>query len=604
MKLFLIMIVSSLLFLISTNTGQAEEAPILTLQECISIAVEKNPTLLAAKEGIRGTVYHKEAAFTDFLPKLEAGYDYNHAHRTRTSVISGQEVQMGTHDQYGFSLSAKQPVFKGGYIRYTYQLAKLGVDISKVNYARLKQDLLLQVKTTYYDILRADKIKLEAEQSVKRLTQHLRDARAFFEVGLIAKNEVLQSEVELAQSRQDLVRAEQALKLAVSQMNILLQNDIDKPLKLVDILNYQPYHLEFQEGLQKAHQQRPEIKEANLAVAQAEKSIELAGSQYYPNIDLSLSYTKEGDSADLHTNPYGLNENATAYATLSWTFWEWGKTKKLVAESNAKLNESRHTLTQIRDSVSLEVKQAFLDLEEAEKNISVAKTAIAQAEENYRINTEKYKVQVATSTDVLDAQTLLTQAKTNYYNALSQYNIAKNQVEWAIGELDILKSILLRKSVDTADFFCHSRHTNSYKIFMDYQEEKMADLFEKVKKDLKKGIEEGIAVVKEGAIVVSQKVSELTAEGKRRYNIFDLKAKIQNQMAELGGKTYDVLIKKKSPAVDSKVKSIMAKIKKLEGQLLKLEGKKEEKAAPKKKPAAKTKVAAKKTARPAAKKTT
>ena len=100
----------------------------------------------------------------------------------------------------------------------------------------------------------------------------------------------------------------------------------------------------------------------------------------------------------------------------------------------------------------------------------------------------------------------------------------------------------------------------------------MASLFDKIKKDVKKGIEEGIAVVKEGASVVSEKMGELTAEGKRQYKMFDLKMKIQSQMTALGGRAYDVLDSKKSPAADSKVKAVFAKIKKLEEQLRKLEG--------------------------------
>ncbi|OPY84985.1 MAG: hypothetical protein A4E71_02330 [Smithella sp. PtaU1.Bin162] len=106
----------------------------------------------------------------------------------------------------------------------------------------------------------------------------------------------------------------------------------------------------------------------------------------------------------------------------------------------------------------------------------------------------------------------------------------------------------------------------------------MAGLFDKISKDVKMGIKEGIAVVKEGASVVSGKMSELTAEGKRQYKIFDLKAKIQNQMTELGGRAYDALNSKKSPAADARVKAIFEKIKKLEGQLCKLEGDKKAKA--------------------------
>lgn len=130
----------------------------------------------------------------------------------------------------------------------------------------------------------------------------------------------------------------------------------------------------------------------------------------------------------------------------------------------------------------------------------------------------------------------------------------------------------------------------------------MAGLFDTIKRDVKKGIEEGIAVVKEGASVVSEKMGELTAEGKRQYRMFDLKAKIQGQMTVLGGRAYDVLDGKKNPATDEKVKTLYAKIKKLEGQLRKLEGGKETKAAAPKKPAAKKKAAPKKAGKPAVKK--
>jgi hypothetical protein len=136
-----------------------------------------------------------------------------------------------------------------------------------------------------------------------------------------------------------------------------------------------------------------------------------------------------------------------------------------------------------------------------------------------------------------------------------------------------------------------------------HKEETVAGLFDKIKKDVKKGIEEGIAVVKEGANVVSEKMGELTAEGKRQYKMFALKAKIQSKMTELGGRAYDVLDSKKSPAADSRVKAVYVKIKKLEEQLSKIEGGKETKAAARKKPAAKAKATPKKTIRAAAKKT-
>jgi hypothetical protein len=116
----------------------------------------------------------------------------------------------------------------------------------------------------------------------------------------------------------------------------------------------------------------------------------------------------------------------------------------------------------------------------------------------------------------------------------------------------------------------------------------MEGLFDEIKKDMKKGFKEGIAAVVQGASVVSAKMSELTAEGKRQYKMLALQLKIQTQMTELGGRTYDVLNKKQSPETDRKIKAVFVKIKKLEAQLHKLEADNNTKTAARKKPAKKT----------------
>jgi peptidoglycan hydrolase CwlO-like protein len=100
------------------------------------------------------------------------------------------------------------------------------------------------------------------------------------------------------------------------------------------------------------------------------------------------------------------------------------------------------------------------------------------------------------------------------------------------------------------------------------------DLWEKVKRDVQKGVREGIAVIKE-------KAEELGEEGKKRIRLFELKTKIQSEFTELGGKVYSLSAKVKNPMLDKKVKAITNRIKKLEAEIAKLEGK--QKAAPKKK---------------------
>jgi len=97
--------------------------------------------------------------------------------------------------------------------------------------------------------------------------------------------------------------------------------------------------------------------------------------------------------------------------------------------------------------------------------------------------------------------------------------------------------------------------------------------WEKIRKDLGKGIKEGIAVVKEGAAVVKERAEELTEEGKRRYKIFELKSKVQNWMTELGGRVYMLSSRTKNPILDRKVQQLISRIKKLDAQIKTLEKK-------------------------------
>jgi polyhydroxyalkanoate synthesis regulator phasin len=100
-------------------------------------------------------------------------------------------------------------------------------------------------------------------------------------------------------------------------------------------------------------------------------------------------------------------------------------------------------------------------------------------------------------------------------------------------------------------------------------------LWEKIKNDLQKGIEESMAVIKEGSAAIKEKAGELTEEGKRRYKLFELKKEAHEYLAEFGGKIYDLASKVENPMLDTEVKAIMEKIKHLEEQIAKLEGKQE-----------------------------
>jgi outer membrane protein TolC len=175
------------------------------------------------------------------------------------------------------------------------------------------------------------------------------------------------------------------------------------------------------------------LQALNTRLETAEKSIQLAKSEYYPQVFLHGRYKKEGDSPNVSGSLTYYADNFEILAGLKWNLWEWGRTHYLVQEKGKEKEQVRAALIKTRDSVELEIQRAFINLKEAERNIAVAKKTIQSAEENFRISGVRYREQVATSLELFDAQTLLSQAQVNYYRALYDYNLSLAQLQKSMG---------------------------------------------------------------------------------------------------------------------------------------------------------------------------
>jgi outer membrane protein TolC len=414
--------------------GQGPPNP-LTLEESVNIALERNLALHSSVMGVEGSEFRRKEAITNFLPLWTGEYGY-----TRYSYpvvvgfvgVSGLGV-VGSQDIYNLNSTLQQPLFTGGLNLANYRLAKLGVDSSKANVETVKRDIVLGVRVGYFNIIRAEKFIDVAEQAVKQFEAQLEVTKAFFDVGIVAKNDVLQAEVRLANARQAFISAENNLATAKASFNTLLRREINAPLQVVDILAYKPFPLGFEAALEEALRQRPEIKAAQLNIDQAKEAVKIARSGYFPMIGLAGNYNRVSDVAGLNNDTTNDRWTIQAFATL--TLFDWGNTAFKVGENKVKVTQAEDSKTQLIESITLEVKDDYLNLLVAEKNINVAEKSIEQAEENLRMNEERYKYQVATQTDVLDAVVLLAQARVNYYGALSDFNVAKAQLERSMGRM-------------------------------------------------------------------------------------------------------------------------------------------------------------------------
>ena len=417
--------------------GQEPQKP-LTLEESIKIAMERSLTLHSAVVGIVGSEYRRKEAITNFLPWWTGQYSYTQ-YSTPVTIGAVQAAIPGagvgtSRDVYNLNTTINQPLFTGGFNLATYRSAKIGVDLSKETLETAKRDLVLQVRVGYFSILRAEKFLDVAQQQVKQFEAQLEVTKAFFEVGIVPKNDVLLAEVNLANARQSLVKAANDVATAKASFNILLRREVNTSLEVVDILVYKAFPLSYEQSIEEALRLRPEVKTAQLNIDQAKEGVKIARSGYFPTINLLGNYNRYSDELDL-SRGVNFSDRWTIQALATFTLWNWGNTAFKVGENKVKVTQAQDSKNQLIDSITLEVKQDYLNMLVAEKNLSVAEKAIEQAEENLRMNEERYKYQVATQTDVVNAVTLLAQARVNYYGALSDFNIAKAQLERGMGRM-------------------------------------------------------------------------------------------------------------------------------------------------------------------------
>jgi len=407
-----------------------EPVEIFTLKQTIESAIKANLGLKSSKEETAAALAVKKARQTQFFPTFSTSYGYN---RFDEETTTGGFTAV-PKEQYSFVTSFSQPVFSGFSLLRQYDIAKLGLDRAKVREQLKRQDIILDAKNAYFKLLQNQKLYDIAQKTVVQINAQKEVADNFYQVGMTPLNDLLQAQVELANAKQQLIVARNNFDNAESDFNTLLRRPINTPVVLKDILDYSPFEESIEYCLAEAEKNRFEIKIADMEVEIAQKDLDLSKKDYYPSIDLQGNYFRYGtqwdvDGGDGIYDPDGWNIQAVA----KWNFWEWGRTSYGVKEKYSRLSQAQLNKKEIIDNINLEVKNAYLRTQEAERAIKTVETAIEQAEENYRINQERYKEQISTQTDVLIAQTLLSRTMTNYYNALYAFKISKATLYRAIG---------------------------------------------------------------------------------------------------------------------------------------------------------------------------
>ena len=419
-----LLLTTVVLGMMSAQTAFAAAVEI-TLDKAIEMALQTNPTVKISEAESSAAEANKDEA------KASRWFAIDYTHRTARGgyyeAVVGQG-QSGAQDTYSNVVSASIPLYTGGKLSGTIEKAVQNYKSSQYGVDESYQAVKLSATDAFYSVLQTDNVVTLSKESVDRLQAHLKNVQAQYDVGVVAKVDVLRSEVELANAEQTLIKAQNAYDLAVANLNNVIGLPLNTEIAVSEKLAYTEYTNPLDNCITFALANRPELFQAEAGVEAAKAGVTVAKSGFMPQVTASAS-----NSWTAHSWPGDENENWGVGVNVNVNVFDSGVTAAKVRAADANLYKAEETYRQTKDAVQLDVRSSYLNLREAEKRIATSKVAVDKAEEDYHIAQVRYQAGVGTNLDVMDAQVALTEAKNNYVQALYDYNTSGAELEKAMG---------------------------------------------------------------------------------------------------------------------------------------------------------------------------
>ncbi len=438
------LVLGGLLTLGAAPTAFAYDTVDLGLEDAIQMAFETNRSLKQSIANVDAARWNLSTARRQQGPTLTwQGTANRIGGATYDNPLSGYgDYLYGNTLQSGYSLDTT------GKLKHNRRSAGYGLNAADLTLENTKQAVKLQTTQAYYQLLEYRNLIEVNQEAVDTLQEHLNNVNAQYRVGTVAKSDVLASEVQLANSQQSLVNAQNNYDVAMATLNNIIGLPSDTLLNVKDSLQYTPYDLNLDDCTVYALDNRPDGIVADYEVEQAKESVEMAKAGYRPDVSAALVKNIQ----DEHEFGHEQSETWTAGFTASWNIFDNGVTQSTIETAKAALHAKEEAAAASKEQIQLDVRQQYLSLLAAEKNIHTTSKAVEQAEEDYKIAQVRYSAGVDTNLAVMDAQEKLTSARTNYYTALYNYNTSKAALDKALGipvDIDVPRYVAAQQAGDT-----------------------------------------------------------------------------------------------------------------------------------------------------------
>ena len=373
----------------------------LDINDAVSIAIKNNYSLKQQQYILDESELNLDSSYSGYKPKLDLNYNYS----SRNKVITGQIKKDSTA-----SATISYNLFNGFMDKYNIDASEDLFNSSKLNFEAAKQDLILKVKTKYINYLLAQKNTQTASEAVKLYEKQYKDSSNFFEQGLIAKNELLEVEVQLLQATQELQNATTSEKISKHELENVLGT---KVVENVDAISLDE-NITFDA---KSIENRSELKALELVSKSYINLAKANQSGYFPKVNASFSVNKYGEDANpTDRTGYPSSQNIGT-VSLNWNLYNGNSDNSAVMINRKKANQYLMQLEDLKQEITLQYESAKEQLEVSKLNLKTATKALETSKLNYEIVGNKVQEGLSSNKDLIDANYLLTQSKQNYFSA-------------------------------------------------------------------------------------------------------------------------------------------------------------------------------------------
>lgn len=421
-KIFFCLLLFTFLFASeSYGADTINKGDLLNLHQCIDIALQRHPNINAAAGTIRANESKIGQARANYYPQLTFQSGYQRIGPSPSSLLRSDP-----YNQYSNTLNLSQNIFDFGKTSTQVEIQNLSKESSQADLQDTRGLIIFNVKQYYYGFLQGRMSRDVARETVNQFQQHYEMTKAFFETGKSSKIDVTSAEVNLSNARINLLKAENALRLAKVNLNNAMGITNAPEYEIKDELAYVPYEVSLTDALQNAYMNRPDLLSITKKKEGLEKTIDLNKKGYLPVLSGNASYGYTGDDSS-------MDKDWNVGVTLTFPLFTGLSTKYQVAEARANLDVLRSNEDTLKQKVYLEVESAYLSLKEAEQRISAGRIIVRQAEENLELARGRYTAGVGSYIEITDALISLNNAKMTYITALSDYSVTQASLQKATG---------------------------------------------------------------------------------------------------------------------------------------------------------------------------